>query len=86
VGGVWTCDSCTFPPGDYSCYDLPSGNIRACPSGTQSGITACTGRCTICSGYVESTGAEKNGYCVCEPDAASAPGTYHCASSAEWPP
>jgi hypothetical protein len=54
--------------------------------GLGSGTTvACTQTCSICSGYVDSTGAQKVGYCVCE---AMTDGSrsYECASSAEWPP
>jgi hypothetical protein len=86
AGGQWSCGACSYPPGDYSCYELPSGFIPQCPFATMSGITSCNALCSLCSGYVDSTGAPKIGYCACSDDPDSAGHVYKCASSAEWPP
>ena len=86
VAGLWNCGDCVYPPGDYSCYDLSgSAFVAPCPPETHSGMVSCAVLCSLCSGYVDSTGAPKIGYCACDtgPDGSR---TYQCASSSEWPP
>jgi len=42
---------------------------------------ACTdAACLLCSGYQDSAGSPKTGYCVC------AASLWKCASDKEWPP
>jgi len=93
---VWECGAsvgmCTYPATtDLSCYRLPeAGTPPNCPANTQSGKTACTTMCSICSGYVDSGGAPKTGYCSCSGTATDDAGVsgmvYQCASTTEWPP
>jgi len=82
--GTWSCGTCVYPPGDYSCYQLPPSGVPVCPPQTMSGTTRCTVMCSICSGYLDSTGTPKDGYCSC--DATGSSPVYRCASTAEWPP
>lgn len=89
-GGVYVEQStCSFPTGvDYSCYDLPSSLPNACPYGMPQASQACqVPQCTVCFGgtlavptYRDSTGSQKNGYCVC-----TSTGTWTCASTSSWP-
>jgi hypothetical protein len=84
IGGLWNCGTCVYPSGDYSCYRL-QGFTPQCPFATMSGVTRCTSLCSLCSGYVDSAGVPKAGYCACsESDAGG--NVYQCASYAEWPP
>jgi hypothetical protein len=86
VSGSWSCGTCTYPPGDYSCYELPVSGVPSCPPGTTNGVTACFGTCSLCSGYLDSTATPKSGYCACLDDGPSGSSVYRCASTAEWPP
>jgi hypothetical protein len=91
---VWECGAsvgmCTYPATtDLTCYKLPAGTPPACPANTQSGKTTCDTMCSICSGYVDSGGAPKTGYCSCSGSAMDGGVTsmvYQCASTTEWPP
>jgi hypothetical protein len=82
--GQWDCGTCTYPAGDYSCYQLPAF-VPSCPFGTMSG-DRCSTTCSVCSGYADSTGMSKAGYCSCSDPDAYGVRVYHCASSSEWPP
>jgi hypothetical protein len=87
---------CTFDPGDYSCYKIPATANTICPAGvTPQGSMACdVPVCTVCNStggldggqYLDSTGAAKAGFCVCQaPDAAGAR-KWSCASNnGSWP-
>jgi hypothetical protein len=78
VDGVYVEGACLFPPGDYACFKVTE-DTPACPDGTQTG-GSCTGECAACSGYADSTGTPKNGYCIC------VNGKYTCGSyPKEWP-
>ncbi len=86
-GGQWNCGTCVYPPGDYSCYELPAfGAVPSCSQSTMNGVTSCSGICSLCSGYLDSNGMPKAGYCSCSDSDASAPPVYRCASNSEWPP
>lgn len=84
--GQWNCGDCSYGPGDYSCYRLPASSVPACPFGTVNGNTTCTKACALCSGYRDTTGSDKVGYCSCEDAGTDAPPVYRCASTSEWPP
>jgi hypothetical protein len=87
VNGSWSCGTCTYPPGDYSCYQLPTfGGVPSCSPGTTNGVTACFGMCSLCADYLDSTGTPKTGYCACLNDGPAQSSVYRCASTSEWPP
>jgi len=78
TSAVYVEGPCTFPVADYACYKVTDATA-ACPTGTKSG-DACTGECAPCSGYIDSNGATKVGYCICVKD------KYTCGSAPkEWP-
>jgi hypothetical protein len=75
-GGVYVEGStCQFDPaGDYSCYKLPDTVPASCPATAPQSTMACSvPTCTVCggtataqtTGYLDSSGAAKLGYCVC---------------------
>lgn len=90
---------CSFPAvstvtanGTYMCYALPATAPTVCPTTAPMASTACTiPDCTVCggtatgttTGYLDSTGASKVGFCVCQ--AAAASPTWSCASATAWP-
>jgi hypothetical protein len=88
-GGTYAeMTGCSFDPSkDYSCYKIPATPDATCPTTAIMAGSACTiSDCVVCggtTGYTDSTGAAKTGYCVCQA-AASAP-TWSCASSTAWP-
>ena len=82
--------ACVFPPGkDYSCYKIPATDDAACPTTPPTASTACTvAACIVCgktTGYLDSQGAMKTGYCVCPAPGASGTSKWTCASSTAWP-
>jgi hypothetical protein len=101
AGGIWSCPTCAFYPGnDYSCFALPA-TLQACvesrenvdPSGMrlpQSGDACTEPPCQACgsgtsNAYRDSSGSPRIGYCVC----AVVPGAgqvYSCATPHDWPP
>jgi len=89
---------CTFAPGDYSCYKIPpSGSPNtACPAGvTPKGSDPCdVAECTVCNStggldggqYLDSSGAAKTGFCVCQAPNTNGARTWSCASNnGSWP-
>jgi hypothetical protein len=83
----WSCSACVYPPGDYSCYQLPATKfVTACAPATVTG-TPCVGNCTVCSTYgYSTTGTLTSDYCACTQAAGSNQHVYQCASASEWPP
>lgn len=91
MGGKYAEGACQFPAGDYACYKLPATADASCP--TMAAMApqhnqACTvAACTVCggtsaaqtTGYKDSGGAAKVGYCVCSGS------KWQCASDKEWP-
>jgi hypothetical protein len=88
--------NCSFPPANnYMCYALPATADPGCPTDPTMAPEAsqpCTiPDCVVCggtaaaqtTGYKDSTGAAKVGYCVCQSGAASP--TWSCASNTAWP-
>ena len=75
--------TCTFPAGaDYSCYKV--GAAAACATGTKAGQACTATACQACgattgTGYLDTNGAAKQGFCVCSK------GLWSCGTTAEWP-
>jgi hypothetical protein len=86
---------CNFDPGrDYSCFAIAAQANPACPAAPPQAATACdVPACTVCNsmqglsggGYVDSAGAAKVGFCVCQPPDATGTRTWSCASDTQWP-
>lgn len=80
---------CTFPPADYACYKLPSVVSDTCPTSAPTASQPCTvDKCVVCggtTGYLDSSGNSKTGYCVCQHDADGNPTKWSCASTTAWP-
>jgi hypothetical protein len=91
TAGVYVEQSgCSFLPGDYSCYKIPTAISSACPTEVPQANTVCTvATCTLCNvnnGYLDSGGAAKTGYCVCPPPSTTTGvSKWSCASSTAWP-
>ena len=79
---------CSFPAGDYSCYKIPTTTNVTCPTVAPQASTACAvAACVVCggaTGYLDSSGAAKTGYCVC-PASATGSSKWSCASTTAWP-
>ena len=81
--GTFVENACTFPAGaDYSCYKV--GAAAACPAATKAGQACTATACQACgattgTGYLDASGAAKQGFCVCTK------GLWSCATTAEWP-
>jgi hypothetical protein len=79
---------CSFPAADYSCYKIPTAPDATCPATAPQASTPCTvAACVVCgvtTGYLDSTGAAKVGYCVC-PVSATGTAKWSCASTTAWP-
>jgi hypothetical protein len=81
--GTFVEGACTFPSGaDYSCYKV--GAAQACATGTEAGQACTATACQACgattgTGYLDASGAAKQGFCVCSK------GTWSCGTTAEWP-
>ena len=83
----WSCGACIYPPGDYSCYQLPAfGAVMPCPPNTVNETTSCLATCTVCADYVDTNGLRKTGYCACTQAAGDKQRAYRCASASDWPP
>lgn len=80
---------CSFSTGDYSCYKIPTTPDATCPTAVIQASTACTiAACIVCggsTGYLDSSGAAKTGYCVCQHDTSGNPTKWSCASATAWP-
>ena len=80
--------TCSYPPGDYSCYKIPTAIDPTCPTTAPQANSACTvAPCTLCNvsnGYLDSSGTAKTGYCVC-PASTTGSSKWSCASSTAWP-
>jgi hypothetical protein len=87
---------CAFPPGDYSCFKVPTADSPGCPTtppqqGQPCDIETCSLPCTgtacsmcgVAAGYLASNGIPKTGYCVCVAGAAG--NEWNCASVNAWP-
>jgi hypothetical protein len=77
--------TCGFDPaGNYACYKVPTTTDPTCPTTAPMASSACSiSTCVVCgatTGYLDSKGTSKTGYCVCQ-----ASGKWSCASNTEWP-
>lgn len=86
---------CSFDPArDYSCYRIPVTANAACPAGVtpMAGGACAVAPCMLCNSlggvdgghFLDASGADKIGYCVCRADASGAP-TWSCATTTSWP-
>jgi len=91
VGGLYVEQSgCSFPAEqDYACYKVPAAVSSTCPATVPQASQACTvAECTLCNVggmYLDSSGASKEGFCVCPPGGSSGSRKWSCASSTAWP-
>jgi hypothetical protein len=86
---------CTFDSTrDYSCYKLPAISNAACGVGApNAGSTCDVAACTVCNSlagepggtYLDSAGASRLGYCVCQAPNSAGLRTWSCASDTAWP-
>jgi hypothetical protein len=88
TSGAYAEGNCMFDPSKtYACYAVPTTADPTCPTTAPMASSACSiADCVVCggtTGYTDSTGAAKTGYCVCQASA-TAP-TWSCASSTAWP-
>jgi hypothetical protein len=99
AGAYQEMSGCSFDPTkDYSCYRIPSTGNAACPAGVTPHASAdCSAygvpTCTACNstqgtpggGFLDSTGAAKTGYCVCQAPNVAGSRIWSCASDTQWP-
>ena len=88
---------CTFnPANNYACYKIPAAANTVCPAGvTPQGSMDCgtVPECTACNSlqgaiggqYLDSTGAPKVGWCVCQAPNGDGLRTWSCATDTAWP-
>jgi hypothetical protein len=80
---------CSFPDGDYACYKIPAALDASCPKMAPQSTMACdVAMCTPCNvdgNYLDSSGASKQGYCVCPEAGDMGMRKWSCASSTSWP-
>jgi hypothetical protein len=88
---------CTFnPANDYACYKIPAAANTVCPAGVtpQGGMDCGTvPECMACNSlqgvtggqYLDSTGAPKVGWCVCQAANGSGLRAWSCATDTAWP-
>ena len=90
---------CSFDPTKtFECYKIPATANTACPAGvTPQGSMDCStynvDPCVVCNStqgtqggaYLDSTGAMKVGYCVCQAPNSSGARVWSCASDTAWP-
>jgi len=97
MAGVYIeMSGCTFDPSkDYSCYGIPTAANAACPAAEPpvAGTPCFVSECTVCNTlqgvaggqYLDSAGAPKIGFCVCQPPDATGTRAWSCASDTAWP-
>lgn len=88
-GSYMEQSGCSFPTAaNYSCYKIPPSLPKECPGTVPRAAQECqVSTCIACFGgnvnnpqYQDSTGMQKEGYCVC-----SSAGLWTCASTTSWP-
>ena len=91
TGGLYVEQSgCSFPDNmDYACYKIPTPVSAACPAAVPQASQTCdVAECTPCNAgglYADSSGAQKEGYCVCPKASSAGTRKWSCASSTAWP-
>jgi hypothetical protein len=88
TNGAYAEGDCQFDPsGSYMCYAIPATPDPTCPTTAPMASSACAiADCVVCggtTGYTDSGGNAKTGYCVCQ--AAATNPTWSCASNTAWP-
>jgi hypothetical protein len=88
TNGAYAEGSCMFDQTEnFMCYAIPATPDPTCPTTAPMASSACAiADCVVCggtTGYLDSSGASKTGYCVCQ--ASSSNPTWSCASSTAWP-
>jgi hypothetical protein len=97
TSGTYAESGCQFPTGvDYSCFKVPQVDSAQCPttapqSGQPCSLATCSLPCTgtacetcgLATGYRDTLGASKVGYCVCA--AGTGGNRWSCASTQSWP-
>jgi hypothetical protein len=80
---------CNFPDADYACYKLPMPVSSTCPAAVPQASQNCeVAECTPCNFnglYADSSGAQKEGYCICPKAGSAGTRKWSCASSSAWP-
>ena len=86
---------CSFDASqDFSCYRIPTAANAVCAGVTPQAGTACdVPHCTLCNSlgavvggqFIDSTGAPKVGWCVCQEPNATGQRTWSCATDTSWP-
>jgi len=91
TGGLYVEQSgCSFPDNmDYACYKIPATVSTTCPAAVPQASQNCeVAECTLCNVgglYADSSGAQKEGYCVCPKAGTAGTRKWTCASSTAWP-
>jgi hypothetical protein len=78
VAAAYVEGACAFPAGDYTCFKV-SAATAACSAGTAANGACTIDSCMPCSGYADSTGMAKVGFCHCVNS------KWSCGSVKEWP-
>lgn len=80
---------CSFPDADYACFKIPAAIDAKCPSTPPQATMPCdVPMCVPCNAggnYLDSSGASKEGYCVCPAAGDSGMRKWSCASTTAWP-
>jgi hypothetical protein len=91
TGGLYVEQSgCSFPEsGDYACYKIPMPVSSTCPAMVPQASQNCeVAECTPCNLgglYADSSGAQKEGYCICPKAGSAGTRKWSCASGTAWP-
>jgi len=98
IAGAYTeSTGCSFDPARiYSCYRIPSTVNTVCPAGVtpQAALPCDVPTCTVCNStggldggqYLDSAGAAKTGFCVCQAPNPSGARLWSCANNnGTWP-
>jgi len=96
AGTYQQMSGCAFDPArDHSCYRIPTTANTVCPVDVtiQASMPCDVPTCTLCNTaqglpggqFLDSTGAAKTGYCVCQAPNAAGTRTWSCASDSTWP-
>ena len=91
TAGVYVEQSgCSFPDNmDYACYKIPATVSTTCPAVVPQASQNCeVAECTLCNLgglYADSSGAQKEGFCICPKASSAGTRKWTCASSTAWP-
>jgi hypothetical protein len=81
----WRCSSCTYPEGDYTCYQVPA-TVGPCDSATLPTVGQACERpaCEVCGSstsraFYDAAGYPHVGYCICKDE------KWACSVTRDWP-